>query len=205
MTKPKMLPCLLFAQHAMLFAALWSCAAQGNFVWVDNYAPARVSQDGYVVGVGDLLNVQVYDNDKMSTRTRVRTDGRISLPLLNDVQVVGKTPPQVARDVERQLLEQNLVLNPHVNVQVDEVRPVTVAVLGAVTRAGTYALEQGWGVAEALATAGGLNDFAHKDRIFVLRRTPDRVRIRFTFESLTSQTGRAASFRLQTGDVVVVE
>jgi polysaccharide export outer membrane protein len=192
-------------RYAALLSMLFGCASQGNFVWVENYATTRVSQEGYVVGVGDLLSVQVYDNDKMSTRARVRSDGRISLPLLNDVQVVGKTPSQVAREVEHQLLEQNLVLAPHVTVQVDEMRPLSVAVLGAVGRAGTYALEQGSGLAEALASAGGLSDFAHKDRIYVLRKTPERVRIRFTFAALTSQAGRAASFRLQSGDVVVVE
>jgi polysaccharide export outer membrane protein len=155
--------------------------------------------------VGDLLNVQVFDNDKLSTRARVRSDGSISLPLLSDVPVLGKTPARIAREIEILLKEQNLILNPHVNVVVDEVKPVTISVLGAVVHGGRFALEPGVGLAEALASAGGLNDFAHKDRIFVLRNAPERVRIRFSFDALTSQTGRAASFRLQDGDVIVVE
>ena len=182
-----------------------ACSPQGSFVWVDNYAPARTAPEGYVAGVGDLLNVQVFDNEKLSTRARVRSDGSISLPLLNDVMVLGKQPAQIAREVEKLLTERNLILNPHVNVVVEELKPVSVAVLGAVMRAGTYLLEPGAGLAEALASAGGLNEFAHKDRLFVLRRTPERVRIRFTFDALTSQTGKAASFRLQSGDVVVAE
>jgi polysaccharide export outer membrane protein len=190
---------------ASAVAIISSCAPQGSFVWIDNYSPARATPEGYIAGVGDLLNVQVFDNEKLSTRARVRTDGRISLPLLNDVPVLGKPPAQIAREVERLLVDQNLILNPHVNVVVEEMKPVSVAVLGAVARAGTFLLEPGAGLAEALASAGGLNDFAHKDRIFVLRRTPERVRIRFTFDALTSQTGRAASFRLQSGDVVVAE
>ena len=190
---------------AAAVATISACAPQGSFVWIDNYSPGRATPEGYIAGVGDLLNVQVFDNEKLSTRARVRTDGRISLPLLNDVPVLGKPPAQIAREVERLLVDQNLILNPHVNVVVEEMKPVSVAVLGAVTRAGTFLLEPGAGLAEALASAGGLNDFAHKDRIFVLRRTPERVRIRFTFDALTSQTGRAASFRLQSGDVIVAE
>jgi polysaccharide biosynthesis/export protein len=80
-----------------------------------------------------------------------------------------------------------------------------VYVLGAVKTAGKYPLPPGSGVAEALALAGGLTEFAHKDRIFVLRHTPKPVLIRFTFDAITGQTGPAAAFRLQPGDVVKVE
>jgi polysaccharide export outer membrane protein len=66
-------------------------------------------------------------------------------------------------------------------------------------------LERGAGVLEALAAGGGLTEFAHRDRIFVLRRHSAPVRIRFTFEGLSRGQGRAAAFRLESGDVVVVE
>jgi polysaccharide export outer membrane protein len=183
-----------------------ACAsAKGTYVWVDDYQRGQAVPEGYVIGVGDLLNVQVYGNDKISTKARVRSDGRISLPLLDEVQVTGKPPAQVAREIERQLKDQNLVLVPRVTVLVDEMKPLVVAVLGSVTRPGTYTLDPTGGVAEALASAGGLTEFAHKDQIYVLRKTPRQVRIRFTFGALTTQQGLAASFRLQMGDVVVAE
>ena len=191
-------------------AALAGCATSrgGEFVWVDDFAPERgaAATNEYTIAPGDLVSVQVWDNEKLSARARVRSDGRISLPLLTEVAVAGKAPKQVAAEVERALKEQNYVVNPRVNVVVDEMTPLTVSVLGAVARAGRYALAQGGGgVAEALASAGGLTDFAHRDRIFVIRRMPKPVRIRFTFQALTSQTGRAATFRLMPGDVVVAE
>ena len=183
----------------------FSCAsAKGTYVWVDDYQRGQVVPEGYVIGVGDLLNVQVYGNDKISTRARVRSDGRISIPLLDELQVTGKPPAQVARDIEKELKDQNLVLAPRVSVLVEEIKPLSIAVLGAVARPGTYTLDLGGGVAEAIASAGGLTEFAHKDQIYVLRKTPKQVRIRFTFSALT-QTGLAASFRLQVGDVVDAE
>lgn len=187
------------------FAATACASSGGQWVWADQYAAQAPGSGEYVVGVGDLLAVQVWDNEKISTKARVRSDGRISVPLLNDVAVSGRAPTQISREIEQRLRDSNLVLNPRVSVLVEEVRPVTVSVLGAVTRAGSYELTSGDGVAEALASAGGLTEFAHKDRIFVMRRAPEPQRIRFTFGALTGRSGRAAMFRLRSGDVVVAE
>lgn len=192
-------------------AALGACGgARGRYVWVDQYAAAAADVGGaYVVAPGDLLNVQVYGNDRLSGRARVRADGAISLPLLNDVPVAGRTPAAVGRDLEQRLRAAELVLAPRVTVAVDEQPAVTVAVLGRVTRAGSYALPAGSGVAEALASAGGLTEFAHADRLYVLRRAAGAqaapVRIRFTFAAVTGQSARAATFRLRAGDVLVAE
>lgn len=192
---------------AALGLALAACAtAREPFVWADKYATAGAPTADYLIAPGDLVSVQVWDNEKLSTRARVRSDGRISMPLLGDVAVARKSPAQAAGDVERELKDRKFVVAPRVNLLVEEITPLTVSVLGAVSRAGAYSLAQaGGGVADAIAAAGGLTDFAHKDRIFVIRRTPEPVRIRFTFGALTSQTGRAAAFRVQSGDVVVVE
>lgn len=193
-----------------------ACASSaGRYVWADRYvAPAAEAE--YVVAPGDLLSVRVWDNEKLSTKARVRADGRISVPLLDDVLVAGRRPAAVARDLERRLREAQLVLAPRVDVALDEASPVTVSVLGKVARAGAYTLPVGSGAAEALASAGGLTEFAHQDRIFVLRRAPsvgtsgtagaaEPVRIRFTFRALTGQSSRAALFRLRSGDVLVAE
>jgi polysaccharide biosynthesis/export protein len=192
-------------------ALLTACVSAGPatskaFIWAPDYVarePGAVDATTRI-GVGDLVSVQVFDNERMSAKGRVRGDGKMSIPLINDIVLEGRTPAQAAQDVERALREANLVLRPRVNVVIDEVQPVRVAVLGAVTKAGTYPLDPGAGVAEALAAAGGLNEFAHKDRIYVLRKVPKPVRIRFTFASLTD-TGPSSAFRLRQGDVVVVE
>jgi len=85
---------------------------------------------------------------------------------------------------------------------------MSVSVLGEVARPGAYAPEPGAGVLQVLAMAGGLNAFAHEDRVFVLRKIdPEAVptRIRFDYPTLARAEGRASAFTLRTGDVVVVE
>ncbi|GJG89215.1 hypothetical protein tb265_43960 [Gemmatimonadetes bacterium T265] len=193
-----------FALFLLGLSSAGACASAPRYVWSDRYAPPATAAE-YVVTPGDVLAVQVWDNDKISTRTRVRADGRITVPLLNDVPVAGSTPPQVARDLEQRLRQANLVLAPRVSVALDESRPVSVSVLGRVVRAGSFALGEGSGVAEALANAGGLTEFAHSDRIYVMRRAPEPVRIRFTFGAVTGGSPQAAAFRLRDGDVVVAE
>lgn len=189
----------------LLFGALGCASDPGPFVWAEKYVQDDPSPTAYTASPGDVLSVDVWDNDKLSTKALVRSDGRITMPLLGDVEVEGKTTEQIARGLENQLRTSKLVLNPRVTVQVDEVKPITVAVLGNVVRSGTYPLGPNAGVAEALASAGGLTEFAHKDQIYVLRHTPEEVRIRFTFQSLTGQTRGAVQFRLRNGDVVVAE
>ena len=194
---------------SLLFLSLAvGCAGvSGPYVWIDDYAPARASagQTPFAIAPGDMLNVQVWGVEKLSTRARVRPDGKIAVPLLGDVAVTDRSPAEVGRDMEKQLRDQNILVAPRVTVAVEETQPISVAVLGAVAHAGTFEVTRGAGVAEAIASAGGLSEFAHRDRIFVVRRTPTPVRIRFTFEALTGQGGVAPIFRLQTGDVVVAE
>ena len=140
----------------------------------------------------------------MATKGRVREDGKISFPLLHDVAVAGKTPDTVARDLETGL--KPYMLAPRVNVVVEERKPLTVSVLGQGGRPGQYVMERGAGVAQVLAAAGGLSAFAHKDRIFVMREWGQKQeRVRFRFQSLTDVSSAAAKFRVQGGDVIVVE
>jgi polysaccharide export outer membrane protein len=188
-----------------LLLLVTACSStQGPFVWADEYRAApEVST--YTIGVGDLLSVQVWDAEKYSTRARVRPDGQISVPLLSDLEVVGRSPAEVSRTIEDRLRKANLLVTPRVTIAVEEVRPSTVSVIGAVVRPGMYTLNHGTGVVEALASAGGLTEFAHKDRIFVIRRDPVQVRIRFNMTTLTDSIGPATLFHLRSGDVVVAE
>jgi polysaccharide export outer membrane protein len=183
-------------------AALVSCAHVGSYVWVDDYAlPA--DGDDYLIAPGDLLSVLVYRQEGMSVRERVRQDGKVSLPLLRDVQAAGLSPSTLAEQIQARL--KDYINVPVVTVSVAETRPLAVPVLGEVGHPGQYTLEKGAGILDALAAAGGFTEFAHRDRIFVLRRQPALVRIRSTFEALSRGQGRAIAFRLQSGDAVVVE
>ena len=192
------------AVSVALLMLVAGCGHVGPFVWVDSLGTPPVAQtEEYVFGPGDLLSIEVWEQEKMSTTGRVRADGKISFPLLHDVAVAGKTPGAVARDLEEAL--KPYVVAPRVTVVLDEPKPLSVSVLGQVGRPGTYVMDRGAGVAQSLAAAGGLSPFAHKDRIFVLRQAgQDQQRIRFRYESLMVP-GPAARFRIQVGDVVVVE
>jgi polysaccharide export outer membrane protein len=189
--------------------ALTGCASGGGALDVDQLkdeleAPASRQ---YVIGVGDTLAIQLYNDEKMSGRMKVRSDGKISLAFLNDVQAAGKTPTQLGTDIEAGLT--SVILTPKVTVTVEESAPLTISVLGEVAKPGLAVLPQrDAGVADALAAAGGLSSFAHKNSIFVVRNNPQPTRIHFTYDALTRKSGnagKASQFRLRPGDVVIVE
>lgn len=185
-----------------------ACYKPGRFVWVDDYRepPTQQQDDSYLIRKGDILNVNVWNQRDISSRLRVRDDGRISLPLLNDVDAAGMTPGALARAMEQKL--KDLVANPVVTVIVDEAQPIKIAVLGEVRNPGKKLLDSGSGPLQALSEAGGFTDYARDDAIYVLRKEPGYatpVRIRFTYEALTRSEGSAPTFRLKTGDVMVVE
>lgn len=180
------------------------CRHTGAYVWVDQY-PGKPAAPSYVMGPGDTVTVKVLGHDEMSARAKVRSDGRITVPYLNDVEVANQTPDDVAEKLRRKLVD--FVNRPIVTVTVDDPRPFTVPVTGEVTRPGVYPLETPAGVLQALASAGGLTQFAHDDQIFVLRRGADGVpvRIRFKYEWLAHAEGASGTFLLQRDDIVVVE
>jgi polysaccharide export outer membrane protein len=198
---------IVLVLFSCLIGFFTACASStpGGSVEVDQFKqpPDPPAGSEYTIGVGDLLDVQVWEQEKMSAKIRVRSDGRISLPFLNDVEVVGKTPNALNSELEAGL--KSVILNPKVTVVVAESRPLSVSVLGEVVKPGLQTLEPGAGVIQALAAAGGLSTFAHKDRIFVVRSTPQSTRIHFTYGELTSSAGKAGLFRLRSGDVIVVE
>jgi polysaccharide export outer membrane protein len=192
---------------ALVVLTLGGCKTSAPYVWVDSLpAQSESAEKEYVIQTGDQLSVRVWGQESMSARARVRPDGRISLPFLDDVEAAGVTPSALGKRIQARLKE--FVVNPVVTVSLEDLRPVSVSVLGEVTRPGQFLLEQGAGVLPALAAAGGMTPFAEKDGIYVIRKRKaggDPVRIRFTYASLTGALDRAAAFRLQGGDVIVVE
>jgi len=181
-----------------------ACATSGSFIWANDYQePAGPSQPGYIIQPGDVLQIRVFNQPDMSARARVRDDGKISVPFLNDVVVAGLEPDALAKQLQSKLKE--FINAPVVTVSLEEARPFQVAVIGEVARPGLYQVPVAAGVLPALAAAGGFTVYASRDRIFVVRNSPQRARIRFTYEQLAEAEGKAASFRLRPGDTVVVE
>ncbi len=187
---------------------LLACRSVGEYVWVDNLPPpSKPAETEYFIGAGDVLSIRVWNQDGISAKVRVRPDGKISLPLVNDVDATGLTPLALSKRLEVRL--KDYVVNPLVTVVLEERRLIQVIVLGEVTKRGSFDLERNSGVLQALAAAGGMTENAHNDQIFVTRATASAggkpLRIRFDFDALTRAIGRGAAFRLEQGDVIVVE
>jgi polysaccharide export outer membrane protein len=186
--------------------ALSACAHTEPFIWADT-VPLEIADppSAYVIGPGDSLAIRVWEQEGMSTRARVRDDGKISFPLIDDLQAAGNTPSQLAHGIEETLRSRRLLNNPRVTVNVEESRPASVTVFGEVVHAGNFPLAAGAGVLQAIAGAGGLSEFASDDRIYVVRPGAHLPRIRFRYPDLLRSGNRASDFRLAGGDVIIVE
>src|SRR5437764_8613521 len=122
----------------------------------------------YVIGPEDVLQVTVWKNDTLSRVVPVRPDGKISLPLLHDVQAAGLTSMQLRDKISRALAE--FMPNPEVSVIVTDVRSFRVSVMGEVQRPGVLLLKSSTTILEAIAMAGGFRDFASPSKIVVVRK-----------------------------------
>ncbi|MGQ0504866.1 MAG: polysaccharide biosynthesis/export family protein [Myxococcaceae bacterium] len=187
--------------------ALSGCRTAGDYVWIDDYTRFdAVAESEYRVLPGDVLQVRVYNQDNMTTRTKVREDGMISMPFVNDVQVSGLTPAAIATDLAAKL--KNFINKPVVSVSLEEIKPLAVSIIGEVKKPGLYQLEPGVSVLHAIAAAGGFTDYANEDDVYVLRKEAagrPPLRLRFRYHELAHVEGKAALFRLRAGDAVVVE
>ncbi len=184
---------------------VFGCASAGEFTWFRDVPPSQwgTAPGEYVIGVGDSINIRVYEQDGVSGTFKIRRDGRIALPLAGELVVAGKRPSELGHEIESRLKE--FIVTPRVTVNVETSQPVTVTALGELAKVGTLTLDPPARLIEALAQAGGPNDFADKSRIFVLRQFPKFERLRFTYDAILHNEGGAASFPLRTGDVIVIE
>ena len=165
---------------------------------------AREEIPGYRIGPEDVLQVSVWSNDAVSRIVPVRPDGKISLPLLNDVQAAGLTPMELRDEVTRRLGE--YIPHPEVSVTVNDVKSFKVSVIGAVSKPGRFELKSAATVIDVLAMAQGFTEFASRSRIVVLRSDGTRVeRLPFDYDKVASGGGAGqANFYLRPSDIVVV-
>jgi len=157
----------------------------------------------YQIGPEDLLDISVWNNPALSRTAPVRPDGKISLPLLNDVQAAGLTPMQLRDIIAKKLVE--YMPNPEVSVIVREVNRFKVSVIGEVKKPGRFDFKSKATVLDAIALAGGFNDFAARSRIVILRQDgAGTKRIPINYNKIISTASEQDDFYLQPGDVVVV-
>jgi polysaccharide biosynthesis/export protein len=172
-----------------------------------NAAPAAAPAAGapvgadYKIGIDDVLDIAVWNNTTVSRTVPVRPDGRISLPLLNEVQAAGLTPSQLRASLMSKLVE--YMPTPEVSVIVREVHSNKISVLGEVRKAGRYEISQRATVLDAVALAGGFNDFARRTKLVIMRQEGTGTkRIPINYNRIVAEEDD--NVILQPGDIVVV-
>lgn len=165
----------------------------------------------YVIGTEDVLDIAVWGNADITRTVPVRPDGKISLPLLNDVQAAGFTPMQLRDRLAAALT--TFIPAPAVSVIVREVHSFKVTVIGKVKAAGRYEVKDRPTVLDVLALAGGLTEFASRSHVVVLRQEGAKTRqIPFPYDKVGRNPRDAAdgsaggqdNFCVRPGDVVLV-
>lgn len=166
---------------------------------------SAASSAEYLIGPGDSLQVFVWRNPELSVTVPVRPDGRISTPLVEDMTAVGKTPTQLARDIEKVLSE--YVRSPQVNVIVTHPESAfsQVKVIGQVLRPAPVAYREGMTVLDAVLAVGGLTNFAAGNRTRLVRvQDGKQVELPIKLDSLMNKGDMSQNLKLKPGDVLVV-
>jgi len=185
-----------------LASAALGCGTEHAFRWVQDLPVAPT--DSTTIEPRDTILVSVKNQPALSGEFVVGDHGEYSHPTVGTVSVGGKTTATVVAELQTSLT--GVLVKPEVTVSILKIAAVRVQVVGEVKNPGTYELTRSRGVMSALATAGWLTEFANKDRIFVIRSEGTALqRIRFRAGDLTAAEPHATGFRLQDGDVVVVE
>ncbi|HEY3093234.1 MAG TPA: polysaccharide biosynthesis/export family protein [Vicinamibacterales bacterium] len=157
----------------------------------------------YLIGPEDVLDITVWKNCPDLCRTvPVRPDGKMSLPLVNDVQAAGLTPMDLRQHLTEQLAE--YLPSPEVSVIVREVHNFKVAVVGSVKMPGDYEIKSQATVLELIARAQGLTEFANRDKVVVLRQNGTKTeRIKFNYRKVAEGDDQD-NFYVRAGDIIVV-
>jgi polysaccharide biosynthesis/export protein len=155
----------------------------------------------YRLGAGDKLRIEVYKDAQLSQSVQIRPDGKITLPLVGDLEATNRTPIELRDAITKSLKE--YMTNPVVTVIVVEATAATAYVMGEVNHPGAVNLQAPITILQALALAGGLKDFADAKNIKIIRKTPTGLQtIAFNYKDAVKST--RAPIYLRPGDTVVV-
>lgn len=160
--------------------------------------------ENYVIGVGDVVAISVWKDADLSRTMPVRPDGRISLPVIGEVQAAGLTAVELQERIVAKL--DPYVRHPQVNVMIQEIRSRTFNVMGKVTKPGSFELIKPTTVLDAIALAGGFQEYARVTHIYVLRPGPggSPATLPFNYKAVIKGKNTAENVSVQPGDTVVV-
>ena len=167
----------------------------------ESKAPALHVSDSYIIGIGDQLQISVWHEHDLSSTVAVRPDGEITMPLLNDIYVVGQTPKQLAAVITERL--KPFVNEPQVTVSVSSIQSRKVYLIGQVARQGAFPLIDKKTALELITEAGGLGPYAKANSIYVMRVVDGKeARIPFHYKKVLA--GHEPDVELLPGDRVIV-
>jgi polysaccharide export outer membrane protein len=162
-------------------------------------AIAPVDPKTFVIGAEDTLLIQVWREPELTRPVLVRPDGKINLPLIREIQAAGRTPDQLAADLQKALGE--YIKNPEVTVTVNQVNSKKYYVTGEVGRTGAFPLVVPTHVLDALTNAGGFREFANTKKIVVLR---NGERLKFNYKEVIKGKNPEQNILLENGDYIIV-
>jgi polysaccharide export outer membrane protein len=171
----------------------------------DSTTPAAPAMtNSYVIGTTDAITIFVWKEPTLSSVASVfvRPDGMISMPLLGDVQASGKTPIQLADEIADKL--KKYLQDPHVTITLTAMNSKRVCLIGAIGKTGPIGLTPGMTLLEAIATAGGLTDFANKKKIYILRNDGGKQQKIFVHYKQALRGDSSLNLTLNPGDTIVV-
>jgi polysaccharide biosynthesis/export protein len=179
-------------------------AGQGQKTEANKSQPVTATADAsYVIGPEDVLNIDVWKEKEISSTVPVRPDGKISLPLLNDVQAAGLTPMQLQSEIRDGL--KKFISDPQVTVIVTQVNSQKIFVLGEVARPGNFPMLPHMTVLQAISTAGGFTQFAKEKGVYVLRTEGGhQVTLPFNYKEVVRGKSPGQNIELKPGDTIVV-
>ena len=164
----------------------------------------KAHDDSFVIGNDDVLAINVWKEPDVSRSIPVRSDGKISLPLVGEVQATGRTPLKLEQDIAARL--KSYIAEPEVTVIVQQINSQKFNILGMVNRPGSYVINNSATVLDAIAIAGGFRDFAKQKAIYILRQNADGTdtKLPFNYKEVVKGHNPTQNIKLQPRDTIVV-
>lgn len=164
---------------------------------------SKTSPD-YIIGPGDVLSINVMNEPDVTGKVPVRPDGMITVPLIGDILASGITPDKLQTTITAKLTD--YVKQPSVTVVVEEMNSRQFNVMGKVQHPGSFALNKPTRVLDALALAGGFNEFAKTSKVYVLRTNASgaTVKLPFNYKKVSAGQDDQDNIQLQAGDTIIV-
>jgi len=164
----------------------------------------KAHDDSFVIGNDDRLAISVWKEPDLTRSIPVRSDGKISLPLVGEIQAAGRTPLQLELDIANRL--RNYITVPEVTVIVEQINSKKYNILGMVGRPGAYPLTLSTTVMDAIAAAGGFKDFAKKKGVYILRQSPDgtQSRLNFNYNDFIKGKNLSQNVKVEPRDTIII-